>query len=117
MTDAIPPALTPQEWDRRMRDSEDRPVEGDLLTDSSGNLYVAYDSGYVTQQIMEEPQVVMALANAALPDDSPYGISHADVNTLRDVLIEMEDDPMASPAVYERVKTLIAKLAALLPPE
>jgi hypothetical protein len=60
----------------------------------------------------------MALANAALPDDSPYKITRADVALLRKWNTYANTYYAAELTVEESVQwnRLIAKLAALLPP-
>lgn len=64
------------------------------------------------------PKAILALANAALPDDSPYKFTRADVALLLELAecVEMEagDDWRADGPPLRR---LAAKLAALLPPE
>lgn len=68
---------------------------------------------------------LVALANAALPDDSPYKITHADVRRCLDVAAGIEVEyaaghqlqRFATAALIGEWRTLAAKLAALLPPE
>ncbi len=79
MEDSIAPALSAEEW--------------------------AFRSG-ITLGVHGSLPRMIALANAALPDDSPYKITRGDVDALR-----LESGP--SEAFLFR---LAAKLAALLPP-
>lgn len=94
----IPPALTPDEWA-----SMDHP-------------HTIENAVEIAAATWNYPQA-MALANAALPDDSPHKITRADVDFLRDELggdwwLGDPEDPDAP-----RMKRILAKLYALLPPE
>lgn len=108
MTDTIAPALTPEEWNRRaaLRDgTEIEAVEG-------GNLGLnAFDEAILIGA--EEFPAVLALANASLPDDSPYKITREDVELVRDSVNELFVQDRVGPGL----RALAAKLAALLPPE
>jgi hypothetical protein len=106
-TDAkqVPPALSAEEWQeadaRRVRAfvqaTDDLPPH--LRPEAWGH----------------QPQVALALANAALPDDSPYKITRADVEACRAAGPRTWHDPIHGepPEVLAR---LAAKLEALLPP-
>lgn len=112
MTDpAGSPALATSEWRTLAEHPERRPWM----------IQTAYDVGRFA--------AVMALANAALPADSPYKITAADVQMLGraiDALNYVHNDEMSYPEVsaiseedagITAVRRLAAKLAALLPPE
>jgi hypothetical protein len=94
-TRAIEPALTPEEWQ--------------ALPDAAAAVAVMALPSLRRQP--ERMQIVMALANAALPDDDPRKITWEDVYALRnwDLLDEGKTQ------LY--LKRLAAKLAAFLPPE
>lgn len=135
MTDSIPPALTPEEW-ASGRDSNTLDfTEGSPLP-NAGNLHVTYDSGYALVLVPEsELPAMFALANAALPDDSPYKITREHVLALGEVVkhfdgvveVESQDEDAPGEFVYwdqvylrspaDTTRGLIAILTALLPPQ
>lgn len=115
----IAPALTPQEWkDRQDYRADGYPPAAVYLID--GNLYVSFDGG-VGEEVVDPDEVpkFIAFANAALPDDSPYKITHADVALLREIQVDVNSVYTLELSDEEaiRLRQLAAKLAALLPPE
>lgn len=59
---------------------------------------------------------VLQLANAALPDDSPYKITRADVDALGVAATLIEDLKYLASGRPAELRVLAAKLAAPLPP-
>jgi hypothetical protein len=121
MADEITPALTPSQWAARSNDCA-----------------VIHDGALRLPGIGEWPDEaapldatdalgVMALANAALPDDHPNKLAWADVEVVTRILPQwmaaargesVTIDLATSPQdVLERLSALAAKLSALLPPE
>lgn len=115
---AIEPALRKREWKECIRDAaemgwplweemyaESARIEK-IILDDAGNYVANPDCSFA----------VMALANAALPDDDPRKITREDVAWLNDAAqhldrLRLVDDDAAD------AQRLAAKLAALLPPE
>lgn len=114
----IPPALSAEEW-----------AEVEPLADGgySDELYSLVSPG---TRLADLPKVI-ALANAALPDASPYKITRTDcydlatsVNHMESLAAGLEDRPDLNGPAYayalrrhaNMLKTVAAKLAALLPP-
>lgn len=120
-TDEVRPALTAAEWrgNTLVRADARRPGWAVAVERDAGGreLFVRYAADrHGTDAIPLPPDAlpaVIALANAALPDGDPRKITRADVDVLRtaylDTLGVSDDEPSLKP--------LIAKLAALLPPE
>lgn len=110
MTDAIRPALTPEEWEEYGND----PVY--CLRYEAGNC--EYDDG-VPYRVR-----CVALANHALPDGHPNKLTRADVQALRrSRVFEIDPSQVFDGAVSvdregtERLRSLAARIEALLPPE
>src|SRR5690349_10334096 len=107
-TKAIEPALTPEEWkhDERVaafaREPGSRLLMGDRDDDRSCHR-------------------LMALANAALPDDDPRKITRDDIvlllNLSRGIATFYNQGDERNMAVRDQTRALAAKLAAFLPPE
>ncbi len=94
MSDELKPALTPEQW-RALAISGEWRLDGENLLS------------------MRPPAIVacVAMANGALPADSPYKITRADVDALRSI-----SDQAASEFHVYGLDDLAAKLSALLPP-
>jgi hypothetical protein len=120
MMSEMKPALTAEEWAARSRfgksvlggsETEGRAfLDEESERDGDSSLVITYDSAVVAQAIpTDEVLRVIALANAALPDDSPYKITHDDVDVARGMFNPGDDrDAM--------ILRLAAKLEALLNP-
>jgi hypothetical protein len=93
---SIEPALTPENWRR---------LEKFPFFVRDGRLFEWIDVGAVA---VDQLEGVIALANAALPNDSPYKITRADVEHLQQFASEERS------AILER---LADKLKTLLPPK
>lgn len=97
MTDPIEPALTPEEWKN----------EGDPVVDG----YIDWDTQIVDvrSRALDDKRFIpglIALANAALPDDDPHKITREMVRLLRDTAEE-----------YDYLTPIADALASYLPPE
>lgn len=123
MSDELKPALTPEEW----RDAEVRPAfaqarDRNPAADAIFQFY-ADKYGYADYLKQDDLPKVIALANAALPDDSPYKITPLDVERLRNAARSMRAGipvPAFAPLDYLTTGDLLRladKLAAILPPE
>lgn len=121
MTDTIAPALTPSEW------KDARWQRGDREFSCRNGMWLAgFDEGIGL--LDEEMPVVIALANHALPSDSPYKITREDVEALRAGRIACagerdaarrdgrSDDARSWQAAAHTLDALMDKLAAFLPP-
>jgi hypothetical protein len=118
----IAPALNAEEWTRMEWDDCPEPkllAPGLSVAVYAGRLDLARHTIFQGELVQDGRVIVtnpiglaatLALANAALPDDSPYKITRADVGA---ILYTDPDSDEFGP-VMERVA---AKLAALLPPE
>jgi len=95
----IPPALTPEEW---LESPPDR-------SGWDGEIY-GLASSHSTETMTERMVQIIARANHNLPNDSPYKLTQADVDAL---LGAAPDEPRS---VAAQMRTLAAKIAALLPP-
>lgn len=127
-TDAkIQPALSAEEWADLFTDPYDDSVPDERImgvacSDRMPTAHVFDGTLYlnaIADHDTDLPQL-MAVANAALPDDSPHKITRADVarlegfaNWIREELHYNE----GAVADTVRLSDLAAKLAALLPPE
>jgi hypothetical protein len=120
-TDAkhIPPALSAEEW------AEGTARHGEPLlayVAMEGQRLSVYDQGDEADVAPELRPAAIALANAALPDDSPYKITRADVEALLARPHPEADMYHAGQLCCdvalrnERLSALAAKLEALLPP-
>lgn len=131
MTDELKPALSADEWklpDARrsafyaMAEADHTLTVGDGKVTSHVGLNIP--SGELT--------ALIALANAALPDNSPYKITRAEwydlessVSNMEGLAVGLEDRSDLNGPAYARamrrlaktLKTLAGKLDALLPPE
>jgi hypothetical protein len=135
MDEPIPPALSAEAW--ATREIEEIGPPGDSFTvwisdepGWRGGLQIRADDGYATIPSVLCPGV-MALANAALPADDPRKITRADVELLREAVYAAcacgDRDLRATGAGFEEREyhqrradqwaTVVAKLAALLPPK
>lgn len=108
-TAKIKPALSAGEWATRRGRYPDGDVAytGRAQLDPDYDLVVTTDEGSTTTVPIEELPAILALANDALPDDSPYKITREDIQLLLRANYAPED--MAG------FLALRAKLAALLP--
>lgn len=120
MTNEIEPALTPEEWAKHSGGTAAVWMSAKLPRSDSEDAEIRLD-------FAERPIAVIALANAALPDDDPRKITREKLDAMREVFdswISYQSDIAASmdaavsshPAVQD-VEELLAALAALLPPE
>lgn len=76
MNEPIRPALTCEEWE----DVDEKDIHGW----DDGNLYVGRPrSKEGDLDITDRPHALIALANAALPDDDPRKITHESVAVIR----------------------------------
>lgn len=121
MDDPIPPALTPEEW--AARDAERPPGRVYFMADG---FYV--DHEHATTSCPIEPGVipaVIALANAARPDDDPGKITGAMVEALSVFTTPYAGDPWAGhpdPAaarerMYATLRAAMRAIQSLLPPK
>lgn len=110
MTPGIPPALEPEEWERRRSGaiSIDRVAEETHLVvhDPDDQLVSVYGS--------EELFALMALANAALADGDPRKITRSSVFDVQVAAEYMQRDEHGG--VAARLAQLADVLLALLPP-
>jgi hypothetical protein len=118
MSDEIPPALSPEEWadveSNEIGSSVYRPgVYCTHLFPRHRVNFAGGDDDGVIQVGNDDAPFVMALANAALPDGSPYKITRDDVEEIGEAYEHYRD--MQAPG-YRAFQRLAAKLAALLPP-
>lgn len=122
MPDEIRPALSAEEWARERVESTTNADTVSLIRSEHGRVnFVAHGTngwrgepntiGLVMGTRM--PLAIMALANAALSDDSPHKITRADVDMLESSA-ENDHDAYVNRGAMNQ---LAAKLAALLPPE
>jgi hypothetical protein len=110
MSDELTPALTPEEW---ADVSRGRAPDGMRVWIDQKNGTVDVDSSGGEWAPRSEPAAKMlALANAALPDDSPYRLSHEDV---RAILAARIAYPVGS-ASHRQLVGIARRLAALLQP-
>lgn len=114
MTDAIRPALTPEEWaDGKMRSRfTESLVEPHITTDVRGGRHMAVVA-FDRRWIVARAEGWAALANHALPDGHPNKFTRADVERLRLLLGAFEPDDN----VRGWLPNLAARIEALLPPE
>ncbi len=92
MSDELKPALSAEEW---------------ALPNGPARQHI-WDHGGLEQLI--------AVANAALPDDSPYKITRADVEELESVAADAINAARWSERDVAPLRAIAAKIAALLPP-
>lgn len=107
MTDEIKPALDETQWAAWR---EGRTIE---LERFPGGRAAIHPAQYRELRYAAEH---MALNNAALPDDSPYKLTWADVALLRDEAHEWETHSGFGEQ-GRAIQRLAALIAALLPPE
>jgi len=124
MSDEIRPALTADEW---AKTSFIRPDSTFTAYGSDGRVFEAAAYNMAAECLPDseldigdtiwtgEPVAsLIALANYALPDDSPYKITQADVELIRD---SAEEFRVSWPVGERGLLAVAAKLAALLPPQ
>lgn len=120
MNDPIPPALTADEWAEcstqlmmhvgSLSDTTPRPVQLTFMPgEGIGFWGVRLRPGQPVHMAEDCAQVFLAAANHALPENSRYKITRADVLTLFGAANYVGADP--------ELKRIASKLAALLPPE
>ena len=116
MTDELKPALSAEEWARveaeRVEGIENGwpPLRGVFIDGEDG----LFPTGIIYNPFAPVP--LIALLNAALPDDSPYKITRDDVA----YVLQLATEPFYGGAAYNDKDVwlrLVAKLAALLPPD
>ena len=105
----IQPSLTPEEWAKGSADRGLYGVDWQRHPDSPIALFIA-DASETTSVDRPALPALIALANAALPDDSPYKMTQQDVRCL-------EIAAQSALDYGDQVIRIAAKLAALLPPE
>ena len=111
MTDEIAPALTPEEWRIYDRAVESAREKGDALIYSVRPWIV--NAGSTRESLPR----AMTIANAALPDDSPYKITRSDLDKLDCAASALRHEYGSDDEDAADLDALAAKLAALLPPE
>ena len=124
MSDELRPALTPEEWVQVNEDlGEGRgPLTAVTISYTDGDLRTGYRLSNPFP-----PEVLVALINNSLADDHPNKITQADVVLLRRAMdagrigevspeVRYADRPLYFGEVQD-MRRLIAKIAALLPPE
>lgn len=121
MTDAIRPALTPEEWESVRFDSifhkGDGPLTGVGISYTNGTLR----TGRLCNAFA--PVALVALLNHALPDGHPLKITREDVVQLQAEAVRARfaestgDNAGMSRIDCGDMERLADKLAALLPPE
>lgn len=127
MAEEIAPVLTPDEWERKhwgwasweFVEIRRRP---DATRETSPLVVAAHPHGDGPPGnacITTPPQLAatIALANDALPDDSEYKITRADVQELLAIGAALDSPEVTMSEEGWYVQRLAAKLAALLPPE
>lgn len=105
----IPPALSAEQW----KDALAVAIVPNGVSPGCVALFQMYcdEYGYATYASSSDLPKFIALANAALPDDSPNKITRADVAFLNEIAGALYSGAWSGPA-----ERLAAKLAALLPP-
>jgi hypothetical protein len=113
--ETIPPALTPAEWAAAAAERGAITIE----RTPSGALWLEEQRRGPVGVMQSGLPAVMALANAALPDGDPRKITPEDLVAARVYAEERHDERSYAEfdALYDRFEGLMAKLAALLPPE
>lgn len=120
-TETIQPALTPDEWDSLSFWEPSGSDCSDVFEIDQGTIVAGHTSRHEYYEFRRFT-AIMALANAALPDDDPRKITRERVEALR---IAMEywqprdGDGVAWDeyrAVHATLRDLHSALAALLPP-
>lgn len=115
MIDELNPALSADEWDvhHRYRDRPLSQISYSQLSSGKTIVVVISDDG---RAVLEDPEAMVAavaIANAALPDDSPYKIQGGHVAALRRAAKLLS----TAPATADQLIELANALSALLPPE
>lgn len=110
MADEIKPALTPEEWaiggkeHSSFRIIDGAPVRWDVCE------WCAIDSDTAGEMV--------AIGNAALPNDSPYKITRGDVKAIKRAgHYGSNGAAVLTPERLDELLAIADKLAALLPPE
>lgn len=120
MPDSIAPALTPEEW----AEAEDgelvirTPYSARIPSGGYLNLNTAAADGYEVITTADLP-ALMALANAALPDDHPGKLTWEQVERLRELAKDVEAEwpyEHEGPRDAGFLRALAAALGSLLPP-
>lgn len=116
MSDEVTPALTPEEWSKRKAD-RGHSIFGVYDVDGSSYLSVCNDdwdtsSGHAPETL---PSII-ALANATLPDASPYKITRADCEFVEWVGHYGQNPGWMTAETADRLLALANKLAALSRP-
>jgi hypothetical protein len=122
MSDTLKPALSADEWARKEHITEDADVVTVAIV--GGRLDVmrhvtSYGEKVLDGRVVIDDQrsviAVLALANAALPDDSPYKITRHDVADL----VRFGENALwrADATLSATLSHIATKLAAILPPE
>ena len=121
MSDEITPALSADEWARVDAGTVGAFIRGDSpgIHIVNGEVELSFSTSVVGDGTYNEDIAIrvsgsqvaelIAICNAALPDDSPYKVTRSDVVCLIGYLTYGTSD--------SRLKSLAAKLAALLPPQ
>ncbi len=127
MNDELKPALTPEQWtDQRLwRDQpnsgRDDSIDVKLHHDPNRGvgLEISHYDSRDSESYHDYPSdliAIIALANAALPDDSQYKITREDVRAVGRAMEKIRRAFPSEFTVLVDLKTLAAKIAALLPP-
>lgn len=112
MTDALRPALTPEEWAQGFVDWGLMHAHRGVTLNKHGGVEVYDDTDSADVAPNELPSLI-ALANHALPEGHPGKLTWEDVEAVTDAARGQEHEFNQSDA---RLDALAAKLAALLPP-
>jgi hypothetical protein len=105
MTDRIEPALTPDAWRYWLRDRDD-PARA-----------VATACDAVSFDLRQKPERLIALANAALPDDDPRKIRRHRIALLRYIVGRAPDADDVDKVESVLAKDFLDALESYLPPE
>lgn len=100
MTDRIVPALTPEEW----ANADPTSLHGF----DDGGIYVNMGRTIDERDVSGRPAALLALANAALPDDDPRKITREWLNSLRSLAADLPEPELAD---------IANALESYLPPE
>ncbi len=112
-------ALTPEEWRAGEHTSRYAHVWRDYGPDRIDVTPGKHSPHVSSIDFPDDLCALIALANAALPDDDPRKITRADVTALRhiDHSSFCPEDPCTHGCDHAKALRVAAKLAALLPPE
>lgn len=121
MSGELRPALTPEDWGKRSHNNQETGVGVWLDEDGLGTGCDPFGAETTHVRDPGDLAAVIALANAALPDDSPYKITHDLVDFLRSAAHDAEarydnTDEVADLELARQLERWVGALGALLPP-